>query len=239
MIELENALTYEDWLWERTQDRCQDLGIEFVSIRMGKNAQAFDLYAEITQLIADIVTITDRTDLSIRGDFETASDAGMVTIVPDTTVLADTPTECQGSTHDARADAADACQAVTDAQTLKAWLEGELSTACDEETAELTATLNAAGARLGAMAAEKAANFATWAELAATTGEDAAAFEARMTAIFNTGYDDGSISRSDAGVTLGTVPDSCQDSTKNALEDLTQLLATLTQELTLCDWLEQ
>jgi hypothetical protein len=93
--ELEGDLTYEDWLWDQTQNCCQDLGIEFVAIKKAKEEQRDELVAEIGQLQEDIAAITEETSASLTTAFNAAADADEVDVIEEGTVLTETPEECQ------------------------------------------------------------------------------------------------------------------------------------------------
>ena len=135
--ELEDALTYEAWLWTQTQECCQDLGIEYVNIRKDKEDQLVTLYSDIASLITDIGAISDRDEIELDQEYVIATEAGEVDQITDPTVLEDTPEECQESTHDAYQNAVDACAEVSDAETFKAWLELELAAECTTEIDDL------------------------------------------------------------------------------------------------------
>ena len=67
-------------------------------------------------------------------------------------------------------------------------------------------------------------------------GEDQVAFNTRTTDSFNMMYDAGMIAVSDTGITVPTVPDNCDDSSKQAVADLANSVADLERKLTQRDW---
>ena len=234
--EISDALTYEQWLWEQTQECCQDLGIEYVAIRKQKEETLEGLYADIASLIADIESLTDRDEAQIREDFATASEAGDVTEVPDETVLDSVPEDCQQSTKDARQDAEDACNEVSDAQTLKAWLETELETECTTEIDDLQTIIDDETPRLTEAEDEKAAMFETWAALESLENETLDEFISRQTAIFDGQYDPATAVS--AGMIINDVPESCGDDTQDKYQDAQDFVAQLERVLTFCEWLD-
>lgn len=233
--ELADGLTYEQWLWEQTQECCQDLGIEYVSIRREKEATLVGLYEEIDAIVADIAAISDRDSATLTADFNDATVAGTVTEVPDETVLADTPEECQQSTKDARQDAADACDEVSAAQTYKAWLEAEFETECTTEIDDLQAAIDDNTPRLTAAEADKANLFATWWALEALENETEEEFVIRLTSDFDAAFD--SLDIVSAGMIINDVPETCGQDTQDKFAEAQQFVDDLERVLTFCDWL--
>jgi hypothetical protein len=55
IAELEGELTFEDWLWEQTQDCCQEVGIMYVKQRKEKSEELVETLAALEPLIASLV----------------------------------------------------------------------------------------------------------------------------------------------------------------------------------------
>ena len=237
IADLEAALTFEAWLDGQTQTCCQELGIEYVALRKMKEDQLDTLYESIDSLITDIELITDRTELTLRADFEAESEAGTVDEILDDTVVEDSPAECQGSTHDARQDVVDTCAELNVAMTFEGWLAEQLDSACVAAAWTLQDIIDTNTPRLGALDADKTALFATWAELKAEEGEDALAFEIRMSHNFNNAYNDESIEVHSAGLEIFAIPDSCRELTHIKLAEAQALSDDLDRYTTFCDWL--
>jgi len=233
--EISDALTYEQWLWEQTQECCQDLGIEYVNIRKAKEETLEGLYADISALVADISAISDRDEASLATDFQTESDSGDVTEVPDETVLDEAPEDCQQSTKDARLDAADACAEVSEAQTFKAWLEAELETECTTEIDDLDTVIANESPRLTSAVDMKVSLFQTWAALESLENETLDEFITRQTAVFDAQFD--ASSAVSAGMIINDVPETCGEDTQVKYQEALDFVAALEKVLTFCDFL--
>jgi hypothetical protein len=82
--------------------------------------------------------------------------------------------------------------------------------------------------RFGAQDDEKSEMFATWYQLAGEEQDaDAAAFELRKSLEFNELYNDGLVEVAESGVDLESVPEDCQDSTKDKLAEAQSLVDDL------------
>ena len=104
--------------------------------------------------------------------------------------------------------------------TFGNWLESELDSACLDLEQDSASKIGLASMMMTPVQTEIDNLYLTWAELEAMDGEDQVAFETRIDNTFTTMYDDGMIAVSDTGITVPTVPDNCDESSKQAVADL-------------------
>jgi hypothetical protein len=132
--ELEGELTWEQWLWEQTQDCCQEVGIIYVSQRREKEDELSVRLHAIEILLESLLQIGDRDKAQLEADFEAESIDGTVNVILTDLSPIETPSECQQSTHDAYQDVIDVCLDLNIALTYEGWLGEQLETACDDQT---------------------------------------------------------------------------------------------------------
>lgn len=108
--DLDNNLTFQNWLGEQNQECCWDLGLTMLNQRKEKEQERAEVEARNQDLMASIRLMKEEMDEeAILAEFTEKSEAGLVTPVVEETVAQDVPEQCQGSTHDARQRLIDEC----------------------------------------------------------------------------------------------------------------------------------
>ena len=94
VTELGKNLAFENWLKSETAECCQDLGLDYVKQRREKEEKLATLTTNVAALVGSIGALGGRDLQMLRDDFTAESQAGTVTPMLDTTVVADTPDDC-------------------------------------------------------------------------------------------------------------------------------------------------
>ena len=94
--DLDNNLTFQNWLTEQNQECCWDLGLDFLNLRKEKEEERAEVEGRNRILQNSLIIIDggDLDDAAILAEFIEKLEAGEVETVDDDTVVREVPEEC-------------------------------------------------------------------------------------------------------------------------------------------------
>jgi hypothetical protein len=236
-LSFSDICTYLEWLEDMLADASSDLADEINALVLTNtfdlNEKADDLTATLESLFEmlgqDGEIFADFSD-RMRADFD-ADD----TVVPveSNIIVPIIPENAMQDAKDAAADLQAVKDELIDCLTYQAWLEALLVDSCDALTDEIVGIQNA-------QPAKDAYDAEVMEALYALVGNDVETFEefaARIRDVFDM-RPEGTVEDAESTIDIPDVPETCQDSTKAAREDLVAFDNACIDQNTFDNWLE-